>query len=152
MRTSRFFAAIVCLLFSSCGLREPVNPQISDHRVGLSDCPVHDEALIETTQMVNEARVSEHPLYWQLRDALFPAAFTPSADGEMAQIKYCRSCRIAKALCENDEGYEALYSMMSLDDASQAAQDRQVDAFIARQRQQLSRAMFLTPDELPTHR
>ncbi|MBL6706761.1 MAG: hypothetical protein ISQ06_11655 [Planctomycetaceae bacterium] len=141
MRNLTLFA-ISSLLFASCALHTP-NTEVSDLRVELSDCPVHGEALIETTQTVDGSRISEHPLYWRFRDALFPVASTPSDDGDLTRVKYCRTCRVAKALCENDKEYNALFWNLPVDDKSRAEHNRKVDGFIERQRQQLNRAMPL---------
>jgi hypothetical protein len=145
MRTPTLFTALSTLLFASCYLHNPSTTKIHDLRGSLSHCPVHKEALVEATQRVNDSRVSHHPLYWQIRDALFPAAFTPSDEGDLAWVTYCRSCRVAKALFENDEASDALFSRFPNpnDDASRAQHNREVDAFIERQRQQLNQAMSL---------
>jgi hypothetical protein len=134
----RFVFGLLLLSATSCTLHHTSTNDVSDLRVEISDCPTHNEVLIESTQKVDGSRVSHDPLYWRIRDALFPCAFPPSEDGDLALIKYCRSCRIAKALCENSKDYDLLYSAWPTDETSQSQHNRKNQMFIERKTKQLN--------------
>ena len=97
-RLAQLALMLTLVAFGSCATQKAIRPaKISDIRLDIERCPVHDELLIEATNSVDLERGSYMPSYYKIRRALFPCAFDdPYSDGEMAMVTYCPKCRAAK--------------------------------------------------------
>lgn len=126
---SRLSVALLLVVLGSCAAYEPNQPvEIADIRTDIERCPAHDELLIEATNRVDFERGQFMPPYYDIRKALFPAAYDdPFSVGELARVTYCPKCRAAKQKYLRDTRDMSNAEFQSLD----------LDAFLERQRREL---------------
>lgn len=130
-RLAQLALILTLLTIGSCTTQKEIRPAIiSDIRLDIERCPVHDEPLIEATNSVDFERGSYMPSYYKIRLALFPCAFDdPYSEGEMAKVTYCSKCRAAKNMY--------LLDSQRTNREEKWTQDQDVDGLIERQRHEL---------------
>ncbi|ADG66430.1 hypothetical protein Plim_0582 [Planctopirus limnophila DSM 3776] len=130
-RLAQLALILTLLTIGSCTMQKEIRPAIiSDIRLDIERCPVHDEPLIEATNSVDFERGSYMPSYYKIRLALFPCAFDdPYSEGEMAMVTYCSKCRAAKNMY--------LLDSQRSNREEKWTQDQDVDGLIERQRHAL---------------
>ncbi len=128
-RLAQFALIFPVFALASCAAHKLIQPtKVSDIRLDLEHCPVHDELLIQATNSVDSERGSYAYSYYEIRRALFPCAFDdPHSVGEMAMVTYCPKCRAAKEKYLRD----------SQPMTQEESWDQDVDEFIDRQRREL---------------
>jgi hypothetical protein len=84
-------------------------------------------------------RGSMDPLYWRLREELFPCALQESERGTLARVAFCPMCRAARTKCMQDEECQKMFpSALDTAEVGSDARRAQIAGFIERQKRELA--------------